>query len=100
MCGIVGIAGFSPVNQILYDSLLLLQHRGQDAAGIATAQVASFARQLTDDTGQIQGNPGRRVRCITTGRRRRLIEHQLQLDAISRQRGDIQRLEVGRLYHR
>lgn len=37
MCGIVGVAGHSPVNQVIYDSLLLLQHRGQDAAGIATA---------------------------------------------------------------
>jgi amidophosphoribosyltransferase len=36
MCGIVGIVSHSPVNQMLYDSLLLLQHRGQDAAGIAT----------------------------------------------------------------
>ena len=37
MCGIVGVMGQSPVNQLIYDSLLLLQHRGQDAAGIATA---------------------------------------------------------------
>src|SRR5690606_33505728 len=37
MCGIVGVVAQSPVNQLLYDSLLLLQHRGQDAAGIATA---------------------------------------------------------------
>ncbi|MQQ99374.1 amidophosphoribosyltransferase [Glaciimonas soli] len=36
MCGIVGIASQSPANQLLYDALLLLQHRGQDAAGIAT----------------------------------------------------------------
>nr|UVT38103.1 Amidophosphoribosyltransferase [uncultured bacterium] len=36
MCGVVGIAGRNPVNQLIYDSLLLLQHRGQDAAGIAT----------------------------------------------------------------
>ncbi|TAM82426.1 MAG: amidophosphoribosyltransferase [Candidimonas sp.] len=36
MCGIVGVVGNSPVNQLIYDSLLLLQHRGQDAAGIAT----------------------------------------------------------------
>ncbi|HEY1058798.1 MAG TPA: amidophosphoribosyltransferase [Limnobacter sp.] len=43
MCGIVGIAGFSPVNQMLYDSLLLLQHRGQDAAGIATAHGNAFS---------------------------------------------------------
>ncbi|MBK1673531.1 amidophosphoribosyltransferase [Ectothiorhodospira shaposhnikovii] len=36
MCGIVGIVGRSPVNQALYDALLVLQHRGQDAAGIVT----------------------------------------------------------------
>jgi amidophosphoribosyltransferase len=36
MCGIVGIVSHNPVNQMLYDSLLLLQHRGQDSAGIAT----------------------------------------------------------------
>ncbi|RLK52322.1 amidophosphoribosyltransferase [Microbacterium telephonicum] len=38
MCGIVGIVGQTPVNQEIYDSLLLLQHRGQDSAGIATAE--------------------------------------------------------------
>ncbi len=36
MCGIVGVASQSPVNQLIYDALLLLQHRGQDAAGIVT----------------------------------------------------------------
>ncbi len=36
MCGVVGIVGTSPVNQSLYDALLVLQHRGQDAAGIMT----------------------------------------------------------------
>ena len=36
MCGIVGIVGKSYVNQALYDALTVLQHRGQDAAGIAT----------------------------------------------------------------
>jgi len=36
MCGIVGIVSSEPVNQLVYDSLLLLQHRGQDSTGIAT----------------------------------------------------------------
>ncbi|PRB17372.1 amidophosphoribosyltransferase [Microbacterium sp. MYb62] len=38
MCGIVGMVGSAPVNQDIYDALLLLQHRGQDATGIATAE--------------------------------------------------------------
>jgi amidophosphoribosyltransferase len=42
MCGIVGVVARSPVNQLLYDSLLVLQHRGQDAAGIVTADGAHF----------------------------------------------------------
>jgi amidophosphoribosyltransferase len=43
MCGIVGVVSNSPVNQLLYDALLLLQHRGQDAAGIATSHGNKFA---------------------------------------------------------
>ena len=39
MCGIVGIVGKSNVNQALYDALTVLQHRGQDSTGIATAGV-------------------------------------------------------------
>jgi amidophosphoribosyltransferase len=38
MCGIVGVISRSPANQLIYDALLLLQHRGQDAAGIVTMQ--------------------------------------------------------------
>lgn len=38
MCGIVGVVGQGHVNQDVYDSLLLLQHRGQDSTGIATAE--------------------------------------------------------------
>ena len=36
MCGIVGVISKQPANQLIYDALLLLQHRGQDAAGIVT----------------------------------------------------------------
>ena len=43
MCGVVGTISHQPVNQLLYDALLLLQHRGQDAAGIATMHGNSFA---------------------------------------------------------
>jgi amidophosphoribosyltransferase len=42
MCGIVGVVSSAPVNQLIYDALLLLQHRGQDAAGIVTQQERKF----------------------------------------------------------
>jgi amidophosphoribosyltransferase len=42
MCGILGIVARSPVNQLLYDGLLLLQHRGQDAAGMVTSEQATL----------------------------------------------------------
>ena len=42
MCGIVGVVSSAPVNQTIYDALLLLQHRGQDAAGIVTQQERKF----------------------------------------------------------
>ena len=45
MCGIVGIVGTSSVNQALYDSLTVLQHRGQDAAGIVTISDNTFKQR-------------------------------------------------------
>ena len=42
MCGIVGIVSHSPVNLDLYESLSVLQHRGQDAAGIMTCEDDKF----------------------------------------------------------
>ena len=42
MCGILGIVANQPVNQLLYDGLLVLQHRGQDAAGIVTSDGSRF----------------------------------------------------------
>ncbi len=45
MCGIVGIVGKSNVNTLLYDALTMLQHRGQDAAGIMTCHNGKLAQQ-------------------------------------------------------
>lgn len=42
MCGILGVVATTPVSQLLYDGLQVLQHRGQDAAGIATGDGGRF----------------------------------------------------------
>ncbi|MCP1660943.1 amidophosphoribosyltransferase [Neisseria perflava] len=42
MCGVLGLVSHEPVNQLLYDGLQMLQHRGQDAAGIVTAEGNKF----------------------------------------------------------
>ncbi len=52
MCGIVGIVSQEPVNQQIYDSLLLLQHRGQDSTGIATAEGNQF--HMVKARGQVR----------------------------------------------
>ncbi len=68
MCGIVGIVGTSSVNQRLYDALTVLQHRGQDAAGIATFnddelythKGAGLVRDVFEQTNMVElkGNVG------------------------------------------
>ncbi len=65
MCGIVGVVSQAPVNQLIYDALLLLQHRGQDAAGIVTEQNRKFfmhkAKGMVRDvfrTRNMRGLPG------------------------------------------
>jgi amidophosphoribosyltransferase len=65
MCGIVGVISKQPVNQLIYDALLLLQHRGQDAAGIVTMQGTKCfmhkARGMVRDifrTRNMRGLPG------------------------------------------
>lgn len=52
MCGIVGIVSSEPVNQRIYDSLLLLQHRGQDSTGIATLEGDFF--HMVKSRGQVR----------------------------------------------
>ena len=52
MCGIVGIVGQDHVNQAIYDSLTVLQHRGQDAAGIVTCQDGQLS--LRKDNGLVR----------------------------------------------
>ena len=42
MCGVIGVVSNTPANQYLYDGLMVLQHRGQDAAGIVTAEDNRF----------------------------------------------------------
>ncbi len=53
MCGIVGIVSHSPVNQAIYDALTVLQHRGQDAAGIMTCD-ESGRLHLRKDNGLVR----------------------------------------------
>lgn len=52
MCGIIGIARRNPVNQSLFDGLTVLQHRGQDAAGIVTCDESRLF--LRKDNGLVR----------------------------------------------
>ena len=66
MCGVVGISGTSNVNVRLYDALTVLQHRGQDAAGIVTdndgeihvCKSVGLARDVfrTEHMARLEGN--------------------------------------------
>ena len=78
MCGILGVVSHQPVNQLLYDGLQLLQHRGQDAAGIVTVDGSMFhmhknngmVRDVfrTRDMRNLMGNAGiAHVRYPTAG---------------------------------
>jgi amidophosphoribosyltransferase len=68
MCGLIGIAGRSAVNQSIYDALTVLQHRGQDAAGIMTFADGKFHQRKNeglvrdvfrqDHMQRLQGNMG------------------------------------------
>lgn len=67
MCGIVGIHSHEPVATELYDSLIHLQHRGQDAAGILTCDERfypkhglGYVREIFNPTDihQLKGNVG------------------------------------------
>ncbi len=53
MCGVLGIVGKSPVGPSLYDGLTVLQHRGQDAAGILTCDNNGFVN-LRKDNGLVK----------------------------------------------
>ncbi|OWY40472.1 amidophosphoribosyltransferase [Xenophilus sp. AP218F] len=87
MCGILGVVGQAPVNQLLYDGLQVLQHRGQDAAGIVTASGKTFhmhkgsgmVRDVfrTRNMRSLQGNAGiAHVRYPTAGSASCLAEAQ------------------------
>ena len=52
MCGIVGIVAKTHVNQAIYDALTVLQHRGQDAAGIVTSDQNKLYLRKDNGPGQ------------------------------------------------
>lgn len=87
MCGIIGMISHGPVNQEIYDSLQMLQHRGQDAAGILTTEGRVFhihkGRGLVRDVFRtrnmrdLTGNAGiAHVRYPTSGRAHDVSEAQ------------------------
>jgi len=64
MCGIVGVFGYNPVSQTIYESLSMLQHRGQDAAGIATCFEDRFYLEKGNGLMTEVFNPGNMARLL------------------------------------
>ncbi|MEC7804017.1 MAG: amidophosphoribosyltransferase, partial [Pseudomonadota bacterium] len=48
MCAIVGIVSYRPVNQAIYDAMIVLQHRGQNSAGIMTDDRGTLCVRKSD----------------------------------------------------
>ena len=70
MCGIIGIAGLDQAGLIALEGLRYLQHRGQDAAGIAALNGSSFSRRLqlgTVDSLQLTGEEGELAGSLAIG---------------------------------
>ena len=73
MCGILAVAGKDDVNELLFEGLTVLQHRGQDAAGIATSdEKRVFLKKnqglvrdvfTSDDMMNLKGNMGLGLLC-------------------------------------
>ena len=55
MCGLVGVVTSQDVGVCLHDTLIVLQHRGQDAAGIMTSDRGKL--NLRKDNGLLGGYP-------------------------------------------
>ena len=83
MCGILGIVGKSAINHQLYDGLTLLQHRGQDAAGIATCEerqlfirkAPGLVREVfrTSHMLRLRGEMGNRPSALSHRRKREYV---------------------------
>ncbi len=84
MCGIVGIAGVMPVNQSIYDALTVLQHRGQDAAGIITIDANNCfrLRKANGLVNDVFGSPPYAASSGQHGHWPRALSHRWQLQRL------------------